>query len=420
MKKIFAVAKWEYLDKVRRKAFWIGVLLLPLIIAASSIIPTLIANKADDHTKTIGIVDLTDSLTTPLGQYLDSNYRLPNGTPNYALQPLPVDKSLPLDSIRKRCDKMTTEHLVATYMIIPHAQSADAKIKNDTVEYRGSSVSNIRDADRLEHSVKQVMLEQTLRREGINVSQFNNAQRDITLKPIEVSQTGEAKEKGFLETFGVAYAFLILLMMMVMTSGQLLVRSMVEEKSNRIIEVLFSSASPSEIMTGKVLGLSAVGITQVILLIVIAVALLTQTSFDFSTLQHILLVLIYFILGYTLFSALFVGVGSIVTTEQEAQQITSYLSLLFIFLPLMFLINETQNPNDLTMKILSQIPLFTPAFMMIRIPVQSPEWWEIALSLTTLILTIAIVIKISSKIFRLAMLMYGKRPTLKEIVRLAR
>jgi ABC-2 type transport system permease protein len=86
----------------------------------------------------------------------------------------------------------------------------------------------------------------------------------------------------------------------------------------------------------------------------------------------------------------------------------------------MFLMSTIQNPNDNTVKILSQIPFLTPAFMMIRIPVQRPEWWEIALSITTLVLTIIIVIKISSKIFRLAMLMYGKRPTLKEIVRLVR
>ena len=128
----------------------------------------------------------------------------------------------------------------------------------------------------------------------------------------------------------------------------------------------------------------------------------------------------YFILGYTLYASLFVGIGSIATTEQEAQQITSYISLLLIFLPFMFIMSALQNPNDKLLVILSQIPLLTPSFMMIRIPNQLPELWEIALSITTLLLTIALVIKVSSKVFRIAMLMYGKRPTLKEIVRFAR
>ena len=253
----------------------------------------------------------------------------------------------------------------------------------------------------------------------MDVAAYHGADREVNIKSVEVSKTGEAQEKGFLTTFGISYVFLILLTMLTMMSGGMLVRSMVEEKNTRIIEVLFSSASPRQIMMGKVLGLSAVGLTQIGVIVILGVAVLSRMAFDFAVLKDVPLMLVYFVLGYTMYTAIFVGIGSMVTTEQEAQQITGYLSLLMI-MPFVFIFSAAQNPNDTLVRVLSYIPLLTPSFMMIRIPVKMPAWWEIVGTMILLPATIAVIVMIASKVFRIAMLMYGKRPTLKELVRLAR
>jgi ABC-2 type transport system permease protein len=420
MSPVIAVARWEYLDKVRRKSFWIGVFLTPLIWVVMGVVPTMLANKEDGHTKLIGVIDMTDSLTRPLQAHLDFHYKLSTGEPNYALVTVAVDRGQSRDTILRRADAQVREDLLANYLFLPASLLIQGENKrSDSVQYRGLSVSGVRDAERFERAIGAVVLDINLRRAGIDAGSYHAAERTIDLRSVEVSKTGETRQREFLSTFGLAYVFILLLMMMVLMSGQMLVRSLVEEKNTRIIEVLFSSINPRTVMAGKVLGLSAVGMTQVGILLLLGLGVLTQTGFDFSTLAQVPLMLVYFVLGYTLYAAVFVGLGAIVTTEQEAQQVTGYLSLLMV-IPIVFIFSAMQNPQDNLLRILSQIPILTPSFMLMRLAVQPPAWWEIALSLCTLTGSIAVVVVVASKVFRIAMLMYGKRPTIGEIIRLAR
>lgn len=135
----------------------------------------------------------------------------------------------------------------------------------------------------------------------------------------------------------------------------------------------------------------------------------------FSSFQNLPLLTVYFILGFVLFTAIFVGIGSIVTTEQEAQQITSYLSMITIF-PIVIVIPAMQNPNSMLIQVLSYIPLTTPGVMILRLNSSPIASWEIILTLLELIVSVYLVIKISSKIFRIGILSYGKMPSLKELL----
>ncbi len=418
MNAILSVARWEYLDKVRRKSFWIGVFLTPTIWLVLGVLPAMLANKEDEHTKMIGVIDMTDSLRVPLQTYLDAHYRLSTGEPNYALVDVAVDRAQPIDTVLHRADAQVREDLLANYLVLPASLLRPGASK-DTVMYRGLSVSGVRDVDRFERAIAAVVLDANLHRSGIDARVYHDAERSVDLRTVEVSKSGESRQREFLTTFGLAYAFIFLMMMMVLMSGQMLVRSLVEEKNTRIIEVLFSSVSPRTVMAGKVLGLSAVGMTQVLVLLVLGVAGLTQTAFSPAMLAPVPLMLVYFALGYTLYAAVFVGLGAIVTTEQEAQQVTGYLSILMV-VPIVFIMSAMQNPQDTLLRVLSQIPILTPSFMLMRIAVQAPAWWEIALSIATQLASIAVVVVVAGKIFRIAMLMYGKRPTLAELFRLAR
>ena len=209
----------------------------------------------------------------------------------------------------------------------------------------------------------------------------------------------------------------MMMFILVMTSGQLLVRSMLEEKSNRVVEVLMSSCSANDLMAGKIIGLSGIGLTQMAFWVFIGLTLSVKFAITLVPLASGLLMLLYFILGYVLFAAIFVAIGSPVSTEQEAQQINSYL-VMILMVPIVFAFTVVQNPNTTLVKVLSFIPLLTPSMMAMRIPIQMPSAIEIILSIIILMVSVIIMIWIAGKIFRTAILSYGKRLTLKELYRL--
>ena len=204
-------------------------------------------------------------------------------------------------------------------------------------------------------------------------------------------------------------------MILTMLTGQMLIRSMIEEKSSRIIEILVSSCSPQELMAGKIFGLSFLGLVQIALWVFIGICAFISFNLDVAF-DNLFLILIYFLLGYLLYSAIFVSVGSICSTEQGAQQLISCVSIILI-IPLVISSSMEQDPNSFLVKVLTYIPLFTPPVMIMRIPVIVPPIWEIIASILILLLSIWLTIWVGGKIFRMGILVYGKRPSLKELVR---
>jgi len=177
--------------------------------------------------------------------------------------------------------------------------------------------------------------------------------------------------------------------MMILSSGGMLVRSILEEKSNRLIEILISSCTPMELLTGKIIGLSALGLFQMIVWLLIGFFLVGTNSLPAGVFNHIGLMIIYFILGFIFYTGIFVGIGAIVTTEQESQQVTSYLSIILI-LPVVFSITAIQNPNSELVKILLYIPFTTPSIMLLRFNITQVPTGEIILTLIILIISIIV------------------------------
>jgi ABC-2 type transport system permease protein len=217
-----------------------------------------------------------------------------------------------------------------------------------------------------------------------------------------------------METFFTGYIFIMMLMFLVLSSGQMLIRSVIEEKANRIVEVLVSSCSSQELMSGKIIGLSLLGLTTVAFWALILVGVNIATPVPFVAMDNLLLMFIYFILGYFMYVGIFIIAGSTVSTEQEAQQMTGYITI-FLVMPIAFAVPLMFNPDSMLVKVLTQIPLLTPTMMALRFSIQMPEWWEIALSLFTLSLTIYGLMWIAGKVFRIGILVTGKKPSFKEI-----
>ena len=414
MKKTLAVAKWEYLEKIKSKAFLISLFLTPAIMVAASVIPALLASQADTESKIIGIIDLSGQVVKPLSDILEQRYRLPNGQSNYILQPLPEVSREDIGSTKRLADSLTVAEVWEGYLIIGKDYLHDT-----TFDYRSKNVGNIKITETLQGSLRELIVSQKLSEEGIDPAMVKNLTRPLELKTIKITKAGKEEESGFGQVFFTAYIFMMMMFVLIMTTGQMLVRSMLEEKSNRVVEILLSSCSANNLMTGKIMGLSGLGITQLSFWVVIGVVVSVKFSIPMPPLSALLLILVYMVLGYLLYAAIFVAAGSPVSTEQEAQQITSYLVMILV-IPIILAFSVAQNPNSTLIKLLSYIPLLSPSFMIMRIPNQIPPLWEIVLTLVVVSLSVIGMMWIAGKIFRTTILSYGKRPSVAELINLIR
>uniref|UniRef100_A0A7V2ZJ49 ABC transporter permease n=1 Tax=Ignavibacterium album TaxID=591197 RepID=A0A7V2ZJ49_9BACT len=407
MKKAITVAKWEFLEKVKSKAFIISLFLTPAIIIAFSVLPTLMATKESDSTKAIGILDLTQQYFNDFKNEIEV-YKLVSNIPAYAILNN-YKPELSADSLIKSADAMVIENRLDGYILI--RQNENDSIK---VEFRSKSIGNFQDVARFEEAFNNIRIKRKLAAENVSPQIIEFVKQRINVNQIKIEKPGEAGEGGFEMVFFSSIIFILLLMMMIIYSGQMLVRSMLEEKSNRLIEILISSTTPQDLLFGKVFGLSTLGLTQVVVWLLIGVSLVGAAIVPITSFDNIHLILLYFILGFIFYTTLFVGIGSVASTEQEAQQITSYLSL-FLVLPTVFIISTLQNPDSNLVKVLSYIPFTLPSVMILRVTVSPIDLWEIIATVLIMILSILIAIRISAKIFRFGVLYYGKMPTMKEI-----
>jgi ABC-2 type transport system permease protein len=407
--KSLRVAKWEFLERVKTKAFIIGLFMMPTIIAVFTVIPNLLASKADEKMRTIGVIDETDSLLPYLSQRI-AKFKLPDSSANYQLVKI-TDDDRSREHLKILATAKILDNEIEGYFLLPVDVMEKGKI-----EYRSENVGNIRDQERFSKILEDVIIERRLEAKGYNSKAIRDLSTDVDVKTIKVSSKGEEKESGFLETFFTGYIFIMMLFMLVMTSGQMLIRSLIEEKSNRIVEVLMSSCSSQELLVGKILGLSLLGLTTISFWLLILVGVNFSMPTPFVSFDHIALLLVYFVLGYLLYVAIFITAGAPVSTEQEAQQMTAYVTILVMF-PIALAIPAMQNPDSMMVKVLSQIPLLTPTMMALRLSIQAPALWEIALSLVTLSASIVGMMWVAAKVFRIGILLTGKRPNLKEMYR---
>ena len=407
--KSLRVARWEFLERVKTKAFIIGLFMMPMIIAVFTVIPNLLASKADEKMRTIGVIDETDSLLPYLSQRI-AKFKLPDSSANYQLVKI-TDDDRSREHLKILATAKILDNEIEGYFLLP----ADVMEKGK-IEYRSENVGNIRDQERFSKILEDVIIERRLEARVYDSKAIRDLSTDVNIKTIKVSSKGEEKESGFLETFFTGYIFIMMLFMLVMTSGQMLIRSLIEEKSNRIVEVLMSSCSSQELLVGKILGLSLLGLTTISFWLLILVGVNFSMPTPFVSFDHIALLLVYFVLGYLLYVAIFITAGAPVSTEQEAQQMTAYVTILVMF-PIALAIPAMQNPDSMMVKVLSQIPLLTPTMMALRLSIQAPALWEIALSLVTLSASIVGMMWVAAKVFRIGILLTGKRPNLKEMYR---
>ncbi|MCH7774028.1 MAG: ABC transporter permease [Bacteroidetes bacterium] len=315
-----------------------------------------------------------------------------------------------LNQIKTEADKNVIDNKIEGFLFILNGGTDSLE-----VEYRSENLGSFKDLRHFEEKINKIRIQNELNARGIDPASVDFIQSKVDIEQIKIEKSGKEGKQNFLVVFFSAFIFIMLLMMMVIYSGQLLVRSLIEEKSNRLIEILISSCTSEQLLAGKIIGLSALGLTQIIIWSLIGITLVGGAVIPPAAFDNILIMLVYFITGFIFYTTIFVGIGSIVTTEQEAQQMTTYISLILI-LPVVVAMPAIQNPESMMVKVMSYIPLTIPSIMLLRFKIAPVPLIDIIITLSIMFVSTIVTLKIAAKIFRIGILSYGKKPTIKELI----
>ncbi|MDW7727364.1 MAG: ABC transporter permease [Candidatus Methanoperedens sp.] len=389
MTKWSAIAKHEYIYNIRRKEFLFATFGIPIFILFIAGLPIfLMSNDIGHEEYRIGFVDKT-------GLFESVNFT------NYADEEL-VRKDL-------------LDNKITHFFVIPANYTATGKIEIF------STKKNLQDSKIIEGQIKGFLLDNLLKDERREI--VERAKNPINSEYFTLDEKSRSSKEG-ISTILIPIAFSMLFMMSIFTSSNFLLQGVVEEKENRVMEILLSSVSHRELLTGKVLGLGAVGLTQIFIWQIIGFSLLfLNPIFSAIVLDKIhvsisilALAFIYFILGYFVFASIMAGVGAVVTTSREGQQMAGLFSITGA-IPLILSKFIIINPNAVPAIILSFFPLTAPITMIMRLSLTDVPLYEIVISILALVASTFVIIEISVRIFNASLLTYGKRPTVKEVIK---
>jgi ABC-2 type transport system permease protein len=419
MHKIISVIKREYIQIVRTKGFIIGTILGPVLMAAFIVVPVLVQFISVDKQEKIGVVDLSNEVFMELDKKLDQE--LKDGSMRYILQKFSVAENL--DQLLEALNKKVLDKELNAYIYIP-----DNISEGGVAEYVSEHVSDFDKQGNIGQALSSIIIEKRLKGEGLDPEKIGQYMRPVRLDTKKVTTRGVERDAG--GTFMISFVLVLILYMTVIFYGQIILRGVIEEKSSRVVEIVLSSLRPFQLMAGKILGIAAVGFTQYAIWALFGIAATkysrnvvsrffpAASDFPMPTIPAYIFVyfIIFFILGYFLYGTLYAGIGSMVNNEKEAQQLVMPVTM-FLVVPIMLMTFVIRSPDSSLSVILSLIPFFSPILMLLRISVLLPPFSQIAASIVLLILTTLLMIWLSAKIYRVGILMYGKRPSFAEIIK---
>ncbi|HLL15637.1 MAG TPA: ABC transporter permease [Pyrinomonadaceae bacterium] len=448
MKKLLVIIRREYLGRLRTKGFVISSVLGPLIMIGFIVVPgLLISMKTGDATK-VAVVDLTgkmyegvrESILTSRDEERGDNGGRKNQPPSAVAAPdreaqmSQVSKALgahyeveqvspggrPLEEIKGELNARVRKGELGVYIVLP-----EKILEEGRAEYYGRNVSDPITTSQLRHGLNRAVVEQRLREANIDQMRVRELSKEIELETTKVSEGGLERDSG--GGFGVAMFVGLFIYMAILMYGQVILSSVVEEKTTRVAEVLFSSVKPFHLMLGKLVGVALVAITQYVIWAVAfgafalyGVGMLAGRGMDVPLprlpLSFAVYALLFFVLGFLMYATIYMLVAAMVTTEKEAGQMALpviFLSVISIYLAFPVI----RNPNSSFAFWVSVAPFFSPITMLVRIVTEQPPFWQIALSLGVGLASVVLLVWVAARIYRVGMLMYGKSASLPEVVR---
>lgn len=434
MSQVGIIMAREFNERVRKKTFIVTTILVPLLMVALMAVPTLLMLYSSGDTKEIAVIDKSGVVSSKLESNEEIVY-------------IPIDEEL--DKAREDLSRFGVLWI-----------GEDIVENNNNLKLYTNSSSSMMLEESIEHQIEEIIESEKIERQGIeDLAQImQDIETNITLQCFrndaesEVSQSSSA-------SFAISYILGFILYMFLIIYGQMVMQAVIEEKSSRVLDVLVTSARPFQLMLGKILGIASVAVVQIAIWGVLIfgigsvgssfvveqafspeqaaqIAELQSGTLDTSTIDpdmlsdmqlfatftdmgYMAMIFVYLILflvgGYLLYSALFAAVGASVDNATDAGQLTTPI-MLPIIVALMMMFVVMNDPNSPLAFWFSIIPFTSPIVMMARIPAGIPAW-EPILSLVVLYLTIVATIWVAAKIYRVGVLMHGKKPSLKELCR---
>lgn len=419
MSQMTTILRREYMDRVRRRSFLIGTILGPVLLLGVTFIPGMLAVRSVMKSYHIALVDRTGRLAQEMAHtFTDS---LPDGTPRHRFTIPESALSADEAKLRKDLESRTLAGEFNGVLWLPASI-----LEGDTARYYAQNLGDPEMAEQMRGSLTRAAMRVRLSDRGLPAAEADEIARRTPLKVLKLTKEG-VQAGGFEGDFIAGIAFAMILYMTILLYGVSVQRSVLEDKSSRITEVLLSTTRPYPIMLGKVLGVGGVGLTQYMIWAVAAALVASYLRASqagigqYLQLSPTILVLfvLYFVLGYLLYAALYAAIGAMANSEQEAQQMQWFITPLLI-LPMLMLSMFIRNPDSPTSVIMSLIPFFTPTLMMVRTSIHMPPLWQVGVSIALLAVSVFGMTWVAARVFRVGILMYGKRPTLPELLRWVR
>ena len=440
--KVITVIKREYITRVKTKGFVASVLLMPVMMFIVMLFPSLMVTwqPKSDEIKTFVVFDETGEIFSKMQSAIDENsFFHHKGKRVYQL----VEKSSDFNGnaeAKKQLNQQVEAKEIRGYIEIP--QNVYERLQ---VNYYAKNITNFEEQIALKGVISRIVTNKRLADKGYAAGEVRDLMRRISLKEYAVTaktDTGEDAETGEVESqetaivkLGLTYVLTFSLYLFTLLYGSMIMRSVLEEKTTRIVEVIISSVKPHQLLFGKIIGVCLVCLTMFLIWGVSAVLLLLNINpilglFGIEGLPPELIditaairsaglsafsyFLIYFVSGFFLFSTIYAAAGAICNSEEEAQQVAAPLVMMLI-IPFMLMFGLFRAPDATLTVALSHIPFFSPLLMFMRINVLTPPLWEILLNIAVMIVTVFGAILVMGKIYKIGILMYGKRPTLSEL-----
>lgn len=434
MNKILAVVRREFIARVHTKAFVISTVLLPLMMIGITVVTVMLMMSGGDKTLRIAVVDASpQALGTHISKTLGAEHfgSGDNAQARYAFTLFPVTGDTTAERDRRIAQTRATGKSDApdfNGVLVIHADTADT----GRFGYYGDNVSSQTAMARLQTSLTQVLTSERLSKQGLDPKVVAQAMRSANLQTVKVSD-GKITGQSGATSFMIAYFMGIILYMAVLIYGTQTMTSVIEEKTSRIMEVLASSLTPFQMLLGKVLGVGAAGLTQMAIWGGSAYLLTSQAgrlakmfgvspdavaaaSIPIMSGDLLAVFLLFFALGFLLYGALYAAIGSMCNTVQETQQYSTIVTMFVLigFLAVFALIND---PTGRLGVVLSLVPLFSPFTMPVRWSLTAVPWSQLVLSIALMIGLLLACVWLAARIYRTGILMYGKKPSIKELWR---
>lgn len=427
MRKTLVVFKREYLQAVRRKMFIFMTFAFPALMAALMVVPSFLMMRGLGE-KHIAILDGS-------GQLHDAFLHPVTRVPKTDLQKMAQSRQTPqlmqyeyVDHVAdpkpyfSRMTQQAKDGQLDGVLIVP----PDAVTNPDAhLKYYSRTATDFVSQERLSSTTNHAVQRLRLQARGLDADLLNRVMIDMTLDSVQLSKTGEEK-KGGSANFFVGFILCALLILPTIISGLDVMRGIIQEKTDRVVEVLISSVTPSQLLIGKILGTAAVGLTQIGVWLVMlfgisvygaaTIAMAGINLSQFVRLQTFIYFPIFFILAFLTYVCIYAIGGAACNSDREAQQLIAPITMI-MFLPWFLVVVLITSPDSTLATTFSMSPVFGPMTMYVRTLVSDPPPMQIVVSIVVSIATIALFLWVTAKIFRVGILSYGKRPTIPELWR---